>query len=437
MTKDKISIITANYNGLKYLEPLFDSLKNQTYKNLEMILVDNNSSDDSIAFVEKKYPEVKIVKNKKNLGFAGGNNSALPYCDGEYVALINNDMVADPHWLDEMHSALIREKADVVGAKILFYKPFVSLRIETNVFNPQKSNLGEDTRNLGCKISSDLAFDDVSYNKTLFCENTFNEETENSVKYHWVGNNAVVKIPIDLSLEKFVLKFKAAKSQYQLKEKVSIFIGNEKVFEDFVAEKFTEFAVEIDKNLVLNSVKHVINNAGSVFDVKTGRGRDIGMNEDDDGQYDKPKEAFSLCGGSMLIKKELIDAYDLFDDYFFAYYEDTDFCWRIKNKKKKMFFEPRAIVYHIHTGTSKEWSPLFRYYVARNRLAMMLKNGTCGDAAREWLFFFAKTIFDALLMIKNKRRESRKIIWINFRVIGDLFIHLPALIYKRIKNMTS
>ncbi|KKR54680.1 MAG: hypothetical protein A2079_07335 [Geobacteraceae bacterium GWC2_48_7] len=134
--KDKISIITANYNGLKYLEPLFNSLKNQTYQNFEIIFVDNNSSDGSVQFVEKKYPEIKVVQNKTNLGFAGGNNSALPYCDGEYVALINNDMVADPRWLEEMHNALIREKAAVVGAKILFYKPFVFLRFETNIFNP-------------------------------------------------------------------------------------------------------------------------------------------------------------------------------------------------------------------------------------------------------------------------------------------------------------
>lgn len=63
--KDKISIITANYNGLKYLEPLFDSLKNQTYKNFEIVLVDDNSSDGSIEFVEQKYPDIKIVKNKK------------------------------------------------------------------------------------------------------------------------------------------------------------------------------------------------------------------------------------------------------------------------------------------------------------------------------------------------------------------------------------
>lgn len=214
-------------------------------------------------------------------------------------------MAADPRWLGGMHSALIREKADVIGAKILFYKLFVSLMVETNIFNPQKNNLSEDTRNLGCKIGSNMAFDDVSYNKTLFCENTFNEETENSVKYHWVGNNAVIKIPIDLSLGKFVLKFKAAKSQYQLKEKVSIFIGDKKVFNDYVSEKFTEFVVEVDRNLVTNSAKYVINNAGSVFGVKTGRGRDIGINEDDDGQYDKSKEAFSLCGGSMLIKKRV------------------------------------------------------------------------------------------------------------------------------------
>lgn len=440
MIKDKISIITVNYNGLNYLGPLFDSLEKQTYKNYEIVFVDNNSSDDSIDFVKKNYPNVKIVKNDRNLGFAGGNNSALPYCDGEYVALINNDMVADANWLQGMYRSILRENADIIGSKILFYKPFVTLKFKTNTFNHAGNNLGEDRRDLGCKIESNISFKNVSYRKTIFLNNTFGEEVGSGKNYHWIGSDAIIKLPVDLNLDKFILEFEASKSNFQKREKLSILVGGEKIFEDYVSGEFIKFSINVDRNLIVDSAKCVINNAGSEIDPITGSGRDIGMNEDDCGQYDTPKELFSLCGGSMLIKKELVNRYGLFDDYFFAYYEDADFCWRMKNKKKKIFFEPRSFVYHVHTGTSREWSPFFRYHVERNRLAMMLKNGKVGDIFREWASFYFKTaeglpfLAKSYILIKNRKNEINAIRIINIKVSFDLFIHLIPLILRRVLN---
>lgn len=88
-----ISIIIVNYNGKKWLKKLFDSLLCQTYKNFEIIFVDNNSSDDSIEFLEKNYKDkrIKIIKSIENSGFAGGNNIGIKEARGEYLYLLNND----------------------------------------------------------------------------------------------------------------------------------------------------------------------------------------------------------------------------------------------------------------------------------------------------------------------------------------------------------
>jgi len=99
------SIIIPNYNGQKFLKKCFDSLKKQTFKNFEIILVDNNSSDDSINFCEKNYPEVKLIKMKSNGGFASAVNAGYNQSSGNLIALLNNDTEVDKDWLKEVKQA--------------------------------------------------------------------------------------------------------------------------------------------------------------------------------------------------------------------------------------------------------------------------------------------------------------------------------------------
>jgi len=88
---DLISVIIVNYNGKRWLKKCFDSLQNQTYKHYEIIFVDNASSDDSVEYIRTRYPTVKIVVSKKNLGFAGGNSLGIKSALGNYILLLNND----------------------------------------------------------------------------------------------------------------------------------------------------------------------------------------------------------------------------------------------------------------------------------------------------------------------------------------------------------
>jgi GT2 family glycosyltransferase len=101
-----LSVIIPNWNGRRFLEECIDSLKGQTFQDFEILLVDNGSTDGSADFAETQYREfIRVVRNKENLGFAGGNNIGIRRAKGEYIVLLNNDTWADSRWLEELAKA--------------------------------------------------------------------------------------------------------------------------------------------------------------------------------------------------------------------------------------------------------------------------------------------------------------------------------------------
>ena len=89
--KEKVSVIIVNYNGKRFLKDCLASIKRQTYKNIEVVIIDNNSRDGSVAYIKKRYPKVKLIVNKKNHGFAKPNNQGAKKAMGQYLFLLNND----------------------------------------------------------------------------------------------------------------------------------------------------------------------------------------------------------------------------------------------------------------------------------------------------------------------------------------------------------
>ncbi len=96
-----ITVVVVNLNGKDLLTPCLDSLVRQTYDPdlVEIILIDNASSDGSVEMVREKYPRVRIIVNDVNVGFSPAINQAAKLAGGEYLALLNNDAEADPNWL--------------------------------------------------------------------------------------------------------------------------------------------------------------------------------------------------------------------------------------------------------------------------------------------------------------------------------------------------
>jgi len=117
-----VSIIIVNYNGKRFLKDCFDSLPALNYpKNrLEIIMIDNSSHDDSIEYVKRQYPRIKVFKNDTN-NYCRANNLGITKSKGEYIALLNNDTKADKNWLIELIKVISADdEIGAVGSKILF-----------------------------------------------------------------------------------------------------------------------------------------------------------------------------------------------------------------------------------------------------------------------------------------------------------------------------
>jgi hypothetical protein len=145
--KPKAIIVILNWNGKKDTLECLGSLKKINYPNYQIILVDNGSKDDSVKEIKKNFPNVKIIQNKQNLGFAEGSNVGIKYAlknKADYVLLLNNDTVVDKRFLSEMMKAAeSNEKIGIVCPKVYFYsKPrilqYAGLKFN---FNKGKSNL--------------------------------------------------------------------------------------------------------------------------------------------------------------------------------------------------------------------------------------------------------------------------------------------------------
>jgi len=140
-----VSIIVLNWNGLQLLADCLDSLVAQTFRDFETVLVDNGSTDGSVAYVREHYPWVRLVALSENTGFSGGNNRGLAECQGGYIVTLNNDTKAEPEFLSELVRAAEADPGvGIVAAKMLnFYETgridSVGIRITTN---GMASNIG-------------------------------------------------------------------------------------------------------------------------------------------------------------------------------------------------------------------------------------------------------------------------------------------------------
>jgi hypothetical protein len=100
-----VSIVIPHFNGEEILERCLTSLASTAYANTEIIVVDNGSSDDSAGAAARRHPEIRVIRNPENLGYAGGCHSGLPQANGSYVVFLNNDTEVDPQWLSVLVAA--------------------------------------------------------------------------------------------------------------------------------------------------------------------------------------------------------------------------------------------------------------------------------------------------------------------------------------------
>ncbi len=125
MKKPKVFIVVLNYNGGNELRQCLDSVYKLNYSNFEVIVVDNNSSDNSFEKARKRFDRFHFIKNSRNLGFSAGNNVAIKWAlekGAEYVFLLNNDAVVEKNALTNLIEIAEKEKQIGIVSPIIYNK---------------------------------------------------------------------------------------------------------------------------------------------------------------------------------------------------------------------------------------------------------------------------------------------------------------------------
>lgn len=107
----KVAVVILNWNGRKHLEQFLPSVIAATYKNFEVIVADNGSTDDSLSFLQQHYPGIRTILFKENYGFAKGYNEALKQVTADYYVLLNSDVEVQPGWLEPMVELLEKDRS--------------------------------------------------------------------------------------------------------------------------------------------------------------------------------------------------------------------------------------------------------------------------------------------------------------------------------------
>jgi len=439
-----VSVIIVNYNGAHFLPACLDALQAQTYPpdRFEVIVSDNGSTDHSIDLLQNQYAWVRILKNNQNLGFTTGNNVAIQAARGEYLVLLNNDTAPHPDWLENLvNIASDHPQAGIITGHLHLFYDYITVTLKADTYNPP-----QDPRELGVQIFDVTS--GVTKGIVQFLDGVYGWERDaTGRKFRWTGNEAVIAIPTPLTIGNFTLKFTLAAPRPNQESVQCRILINNLLLADWTLswEAPGEYKLDIPEEIRLRAIPYEQNTGAIIFRNGTGRDRGVyvkdneALFEPDTGKYAHVEEVFAGCGASLLLKRELLAETGGFDDAFFMYYEDVDLCWRARLLGWKVLYAPDAIARHIHCGTTQEWSPFFIYLTERNRLAMILKNGSPWQVLRVWgsflfrLFELGAKFVVTFLLARPEWRSLAGQVRIRMRVLITLLMWQPRLWQKRMQ----
>jgi GT2 family glycosyltransferase len=183
----------------------------------------------------------------------------------------------------------------------------------------------------------------------------------------------------------------------------------------------------VTSKLVFADRPKVLQNTGLLL-LSDGAGGDRGTGEVDRGQYDRREEVFGFCGAAAFLRREALEDAGMFDETFFAYYEDTDLSWRLRLRGWKILFEPAAVVWHVHSATSREGSALFTFHADRNRLFTVVKDARARFVARSLWAAGRRALGSGRRGGTGAPGAPRQL----RRVLVSFLLHLPEMMGKRL-----
>ncbi len=411
-----VSIITVNFNGKRFLKDFLNStfIQDCPKENYEVIVVDNGSTDDSIIYIEKNFPKVRIIKSEKNLGFGLGNNLGMKHAKGDLFLLANNDTILNIDTVTSLVDLFKKRGSRVgaIGAKLVLVDFYLPIMIEEAFFSSYASH---ETAKPYTPDPFIISHDSGS----LITEKVFiplNHEINHGVK-------------INLRIKPF------------RRNDFKIYIGEDVVFKGHLDSLIKDFNIDLDlsKEQVAKYQKNLIQNAGNFY-FRDGSGRDRGaiiaasrqFYEEDDGQYDEEEIVPAFCGAGVLLNKKALQDVGYFDKNFFMYYEDSDLSFRLREKGWRVIYNPKSVIRHIHAGSSKEWSDFFVFHAERGRLLFVSKHWPRLKALQLLFKYVIRDTFGVLVynLLKRNWEKIKKRLVVRLRVCASVLFPFFIGLFK-------
>jgi GT2 family glycosyltransferase len=453
--KKYISIIIVNFNGRPLLEECLPALSQLHYpKNkFEVIIVDNDSVDDSVPFMRSHFPDFKVVEAKANLGFTGGNQLGLDHAKGEYIVLLNSDVVVEPDWLEELVIAAEPKDVGLVSSRLRYAIPSVELVIKSEAVPRSQISLGIDHSPVGVLIE-DIVCETDSQSNLVWYKDGFYDKTAGEVTTRRTNGLARVLIPFDVKQTEHVYKitFHGLETTENLSIPVELSLDGKSLFKIILKPyEVRQVNLTLKRSQVKNYLKWLIQNAGDII-LQNGYGKDRGSmlmlrkNEVREGYEEEisyflnPAELLSACGASCLIKRAVIDHVGFLDGHYFMYYEDLELSLRAWRAGWKIMYAPKSLAYHRHRATTgNEESAFFLEHVERNHMAFVITHFPWKVVFSEFFLFSLRFYITAVksFIFQFKDNEHRAHVWkVKFygRRAAFFFIikSLPRLIKSRL-----
>jgi len=424
----RATVVVVNWNGAHLLPACLQGLRDQDVEpgSFTTVVVDNASTDGSLALLARDFPEVEVVANAENRGFAGGNNSALRAVTTPYAVLLNNDAVPEPGWLRALLAPFDAPGAQRLGmttGKVVFLPRFLRLALSTAGFTPG----AHDSRDLGVRVHA-VHVDGADVTGSVLWERlTYGREGPAGQGFWWTRPHGELLVPVPATGP---VELRLTWAAETAKPVTLTWDGGEAV-RTAPAHDPTTVTVALSAGVPRTDV---VNNAGGVV-LTTGYGADRGYQALDDGRFDAPAEVFAGCGNGLALRSEVGHAVGWFDDDFFLYYEDTDLSWRVRALGWQVRYVPAAVLRHHHAASSGEWSPLFVFHTDRNRLLMLTKDASAALALREVPRYALSTAAMAVRLVRQaaatRSRPAVRPLAARLRVVASYLRLLPAMLRRR------
>jgi O-antigen biosynthesis protein len=452
--KPFVSIIIVNYNGKHLLQECLSSVFAISYPqfSFEVIVVDNNSTDDSVPYIRKHFKQVILIESKKNLGFTGGNRLGLSQATGEYIVLLNSDTKVEKDWLQGLVRAAKPKDVGMVNSKLYFATPFLSVRITSSTAMRSEVYGGADFSPVGILLE-DILCEGEHLDPLVWYESGFYEKMKGGIQCRWTKGESIVLLPFSLNTNKntYTVTVHGYPPGCNLTSSFSFMLGKEVLLQDEITpNEVQQYTITIPKERAAKHFVWLIQNAGNVV-LTNGYGKDRGsllykgkdqmkeFYEHDSQVFANPSSLLACCGASCLIKREVIEQVGFLDDDYYMYYEDLDFSLRIWRAGWNIVYEPSSIVYHKHKSTVVNTGNFsFLYHVEKNHMAFTFIHFPFSTILTQWiglcLRFIVATVFTFLYLFSENISayegwrqiyESRK------KAIIFIVKHFQTLLHKR------